>query len=88
MTCLSKTYEYKNKKQVSSKFGGKMFYLFFTDGEKSYKTCVADTFRNWSNWSKFVKNAIRGDIVKGLRVKEKNLLDADCKPIYVGNPNR
>ena len=65
-----------------------MFYLFFTDGEKSYKTCVADNYRNFDNWRKFVKNALRGDRVKGLRIKEKGLIDADSKPIYVGSDFR
>ena len=33
---------------MSSKFGGDMYYLFFNDGQKSYRTCIYTAFRNFS----------------------------------------
>lgn len=82
---MEKLFEFKNKKQVQSRFGGIMYYLFFTDGERSYKCCVDTTFRNWAQWQKCVSNIKRGDLVKGLRVKSKGLIDADSRPRYAGN---
>ena len=76
---------FKNKKEVPSKFGGTMWYLFFNDGEKSYRTCIDSTFRNFKRWERLVNNASAGDIVLNLRVKGKGLIDADSFPKYGGN---
>ena len=76
---------YKNKKERPSRFGGTMYYLFFNDGEKSFRTCIDTTFRNYPKWKKFIKNATKGDIVLGLVVKSKGLIDADSTPRYGGN---
>tara|TARA_X000000368_G_C22907272_1_gene656852 strand:- start:397 stop:672 length:276 start_codon:yes stop_codon:yes gene_type:complete len=76
---------FKNKKERPSRFGGTMYYLFFNDGEKSFRTCIDTTYRNYARWKKFIKNAQRGDIVLGLVVKSKGLIDADSTPRYGGN---
>lgn len=76
---------YKNQKKVKSRFGGDMFYLFFNDGVSSYRTCVDTTFRNFKKWEKLIKNIKGGDIVKGLIVKSKGMIDADSTPKYGGN---
>lgn len=80
-----KQFIFKNKKQSPSRFGGTMYYLFFNDGERSYRTCIDTTFRNYDRWKKFIKNAQRGDIVLGLVKKSNNLIDADSQPRYGGN---
>tara|TARA_R100000734_G_scaffold10486_1_gene7921 strand:+ start:6205 stop:6489 length:285 start_codon:yes stop_codon:yes gene_type:complete len=76
---------YKNQKKVPSRFGGQMFYLFFNDGERSFRTCVDTTFRNFHKWEKLIRNAKKGDIVNGLVVKSNGLIDADSTPSYGGN---
>lgn len=76
---------YKNQKKVPSRFGGEMFYLFFNDGERSFRTCVDTTFRNFHKWERLIKNASKGDIVLGLVVKSKGIIDADSSPRYGGN---
>lgn len=76
---------YKNKKKIPSKFGGTMYYLFFNDGERSYKTCIDTSYRNYIKWKRLIKNAQKGDIVKGLVVKSSGLIDADSTPKYGGN---
>lgn len=80
-----KKFVYKNQKKVNSRFGGIMYYLFFNDGEKSFRTCVDTTFRNYSRWARLIKNAKAGDIVTGLVVKSKGVIDADSFPKYGGN---
>ena len=81
----SDVYIYKNQKKVNSRFGGEMYYIFFNDGEKSYRTCVDTTFRNYKNWEKLIKNAKAGDLVEGLIPKGKGLIDADSRPRFAGN---
>jgi hypothetical protein len=76
---------YKNQKKVPSRFGGSMYYLFFNDGERSFRTCVDTTFRNFHKWERLIKNAKKGDIVNGLVVKSKGLIDADSNPRWGGN---
>tara|TARA_R100000963_G_C4636203_1_gene100271 strand:- start:578 stop:898 length:321 start_codon:yes stop_codon:yes gene_type:complete len=80
-----KEFIYKNQKKVKSRFGGDMYYLFFNDGTSSFRTCVDTTFRNFSKWEKLINNIIKGDIVTGLVVKSKGMIDADSTPRYVGN---
>jgi len=80
-----KEFIFKNTKKVPSRFGGQMYYIFFNDGNSAFKTCVDTTFRNFKKWEKLIKNAIPGDIVVGLRVKSKGLIDADSTPKYKGN---
>jgi hypothetical protein len=80
-----KQFIYKNKKMRTSRFGGTMYYLFFNDGERSYKTCIGDNFRNYRKWKKFIQNAQKGDVVLGLVVKTEGLIDADSTPRYGGN---
>ena len=76
---------YKNQKKLTSKFGGDMYYLFFNDGEKSYRTCIYSNFRNFTKWEKLIKNITKGDIVNGLVIKSKRMIDADSTPKYGGN---
>tara|TARA_R100000458_G_C8254091_1_gene230471 strand:+ start:1052 stop:1366 length:315 start_codon:yes stop_codon:yes gene_type:complete len=76
---------YKNQKKVKSRFGGDMYYLFFNDGEKSFRTCVDTTFRNFKKWERLIKNAKAGDMVTGLIKKGKGLVDADSNPKWIGN---
>ena len=76
---------YKNQKKLTSKFGGDMYYLFFNDGKKSYRTCVYSNFRNFPKWEKLIKNITKGDIVNGLVIKSKGMIDADSTPKYGGN---
>ena len=76
---------YKNQKKVPSRFGGSMYYLFFNNGERSFRTCVDTTFRNFHKWERLIQNAKKGDIVNGLVVKSKGLIDADSNPSYGGN---
>ena len=76
---------YKNQKKVKSRFGGDCYYLFFNDGERSYRTCVDTTYRNYGKWKKVIENIKAGDIVKGLVVKSKGMIDADSTPRYGGN---
>jgi hypothetical protein len=79
-------FHYKNQKSVpSKKTGGTMYYLFFNDGQKSFRTCVDSGYRNFVKWERLIKNAKRGDIVKGLRVAGNGIIDADSTPRYGGN---
>lgn len=80
-----KQFIYKNQKKVPSRFGGEMYYIFFNDGERSYRTCVDTTFRNFVKWERLIKNIKAGDIVAGLVVKSKGMIDADSTPRYAGN---
>lgn len=82
---MNRQFVYKNQKKVPSRFGGQMYYLFFNDGNSSFRTCVDTTFRNFSKWEKLIQNAKKGDIVKGLVVKSKGLIDADSNPKFGGN---
>mgnify|MGYP003115731065 FL=1 len=82
---MNKKFIYKNQKSVKSRFGGTMYYLFFNDGQRSFRTCVDTTFRNFVKWERLIKNATRGDIVLGLVVKSKGMIDADSTPRYGGN---
>ena len=82
----NRQFHYKNQKQVpSQKTGGTMYYLFFNDGESSFRTCIDSGYRNFKGWEKLIKNVSRGDIVLGLRVAGKGIIDADSKPRYGGN---
>lgn len=78
------SFVYKNQKKVNGR-NGDMYYLFFNDGERSYRTCIDVTYRNYQKWARLIKNIKRGDIVKGLRVKGKGMIDADSTPKYAGN---
>ena len=51
---------YKNQKKMPSKFGGDMYYLFFNDGEKSYRTCIYTAFRNYHKWERLIRNIKKG----------------------------
>ena len=70
---------------MSSKFGGDMYYLFFNDGEKSYRTCIYTAFRNFHKWERLIKNISKGDIVLNCIEKSKGMIDADSNPRYGGN---
>lgn len=76
---------YKNQKKRPSRFGGTMYYLFFNNGERSFRTCIDTTYRNYARWKSLIENAQKGDIVLGLVVKSKGLIDADSFPKYGGN---
>lgn len=77
---------YKNQKSMpSQKTGGTMYYLFFNDGNKSFKTCIDSGYRNYPKWKKLIENISRGDIVLGLRITSNGLIDADSTPKYGGN---
>ena len=76
---------FKNKKKMPSKFGGTMWYLFFNNGDKSFRTCIDSTYRNYKRWERFINNATAGDIVNGLVIKDKGMIDADSFPKYGGN---
>jgi len=76
---------YKNQKKMSSKFGGDMYYLFFNDGKKSYRTCIYTAFRNYHKWERLIKNISKGDIVLNCVEKSKGMIDADSTPKYGGN---
>tara|TARA_R110000822_G_scaffold51147_2_gene133062 strand:+ start:646 stop:873 length:228 start_codon:yes stop_codon:yes gene_type:complete len=69
----------------SQKTGGTMYYLFFNDGKKSFKTCIDSGYRNYPKWKKLIENISRGDIVLGLRITQSGLIDADSNPRYGGN---
>ena len=75
---------YKNKKKIQGR-NGTMYYLFFNDGFKSYRTCIDTTYRNYQNWHRFIQNAQPGDIAKGLVIKGNNMIDADSTPRYGGS---
>ena len=75
---------YKNQKKVNGR-NGDMFYLFFNDGERSYRTCIDVSYRNYEKWRRLIKNIKAGDIVGGLVVKSKGMIDADSTPKYAGN---
>ena len=68
-------------KAIYLKYGG-VFYYIGVKGEdnNSYKTCIGDTFRNFVKWKNIVLNAEKGDEIYNLRVKSKNLIDADSNP--------
>tara|TARA_R110000824_G_scaffold147513_1_gene316976 strand:- start:5002 stop:5259 length:258 start_codon:yes stop_codon:yes gene_type:complete len=77
---------FKNQKSMpSQKTGGTMYYLFFNDGKKSFKTCIDSGYRNYPKWKKLIENISRGDIVLGLRITQSGLIDADSNPRYGGN---
>tara|TARA_R110000824_G_scaffold42943_1_gene125794 strand:+ start:180 stop:449 length:270 start_codon:yes stop_codon:yes gene_type:complete len=82
---MKKQFIYKNQKKRPSRYGGTMYYLFFNDGERSFRTCIGDNFRNYSRWKGFIENAQKGDIVLGLVEKTKGLIDADSFPRFGGN---
>lgn len=68
--------------QKPSRFGGSFYYLFFKgeDG-KSYRTCLSPNYRNWKRWEGTLKV---GTVVGGLVVKRPGLIDADSRPVIVG----
>lgn len=68
----------------SRKTGGKMYYLFFNDGTKAFKTCVDSGFRNYNNWHQLINNATAGDIIRNLAVKSGNIIHADSRPVWTG----
>lgn len=74
----------KKTSYMSRKTQGRLYYLFFNDGERSYKTCVDSGFRNYNNWEQLIKNAVPGDVVRNLVVKSKGLIHADSRPIWTG----
>ena len=76
---------YTNQKKLPSKFGGDMYYLFFNDGEKSYRSCIYTAFRNYAKWERLIRNIKKGDIVLNLVLKSKGMIDADSTPKYGGN---
>ena len=82
---MEKEFIYKNQKTRPSRFGGTLYYLFFNDGERSFRTCIDSTFRNFTKWRKLIKNAKRGDVFVGLKIKSKGLIDADSNPRLVSN---
>ena len=57
-----KQFELKKIQSVPNSYsGGTLFYLFFNDGERSYKTCIDSRFRNYRNWKWLIENGKRGD---------------------------
>ncbi|QDP63172.1 MAG: hypothetical protein Unbinned5930contig1000_15 [Prokaryotic dsDNA virus sp.] len=81
-----KNFYYKNKKSYpSKKTNGTMYYIFFRDDEKSYRTCIDSGYRNFAKWKLLIENAIAGDVIRGLSVKSKGLIDADSTPVWTGH---
>jgi|TARA_R100000329_G_C7617971_1_gene219556 hypothetical protein len=81
-----KQFELKKIQSVPNSYsGGTLFYLFFNDGEKSYKTCIDSRFRNYRNWKWLIENGKRGDIVTNLKIKSRGLINADSIPNYRKN---
>ena len=76
-------------KPTLSKYGGKFYYVFFKDDNgKSFKTCLFPTMRNFPRWKSVMKV---GAILTNLKIKEKNLIDADSWFNFIGIqpvPNR
>ena len=69
-----------------SKYGNDFYYLFFKgDDGKSYKTCIYSNMRNFEKWKKYIILP-RGSIIGNLRVKEKNLINADSTPKLIAMP--
>jgi hypothetical protein len=61
-------------KKHPSNYGGYFCYVFFkTEDGKSFRTCLTPQCGNYSNW----RGLKKGDIVDGLVIKNKGLIDAD-----------
>ena len=76
-----KQFQLKKIKPVPNSYsGGTLYYLFFNDGEKSYKTCIDSRFRNYRNWKQIIEQGERGDIITNLKTKSRGLIDADSIP--------
>ncbi len=60
-----------------SKFGGKFFYTEFIDSNnKSYYTCLDPRKKNFIRWKRILKVGVS---LKGLKIKEGKLIDADSR---------
>lgn len=67
---------------MPSKKGGTLWYAFFKgeDG-KSYRSCIWDRCRNFSNWKSFLDSK---DIsLDNLLKLKEGFIDADSKPIKI-----
>ena len=77
ITKVSNIISYHTKKPV--------FAVFFKgDDGKSYKTWLDPkngNFKRWGNWLHV------GNVLKGIRIKHGNLLDADSSPVLAHEPN-
>ena len=64
-----------------SQYGGKFTYVYFKgeDG-KSYRSCIGSHFGNYRRWEGLCKI---GNVLDGLVVKGKGLIDADSFPKLV-----
>ena len=69
-----------------SKYGGYFYYIYFksVEEEKSYKTCVAESYRNFKNWRSIIEtfDSSKKTIIDNVRITG-NLVDADSKPNIV-----
>lgn len=64
-----------------SKINREFYWIFFKgDDGKSYRTCVDPANRNYSNWKEIMQP---GYVLKGIRIKFGNLIDADSRPVVV-----
>ena len=79
-----KTLEFvKISKSYNSNHGGQIFYVFFKDKDRSYRTVLFDNMRNFKNWTNVLNKADRGDYIANLRMKlykGKEIVDADSLP--------
>ena len=75
-----------NIEKQPSKYGGYFYYIYFKSEEtgKSYKTCVAENYRNYKNWKSIIETFDRSKrtLIENVRINN-NLIDADSKPIVV-----
>ena len=76
-----------NFSKSNSKYGGYFYYMFFKgDNEKSYRSCISSTCRNYSNWSEIIDRNMIGAELDNLKIitkKGKEVIDADSKPIIL-----
>lgn len=63
-------------------YGGTVFLLTFKgeDG-KSYRSWIDPKNRNFRHWKSIVEDVPVGTLLDGLVVKNKNLIDADSRPV-------
>ena len=69
-----------------SKYGGYFYYIYFKcieDG-RSFKTCVAESYRNYKNWKEIIEtfDKTKKTMINNVRIKN-NLVDADSKPMII-----
>ena len=65
-----------------SKYGGLCYLILLRSQDKTYKTWVYEKCHNFKNWKEIILLG-KGTMIRNLKIKKDNLLDADSVPVIV-----